>query len=482
MKDLSCYFAGGDSTASLIELLMKRKFFSMSMILTDPEQWCDAYDQVSVKQRYEMLMEVFNQPLSPQLIQDVDLGTILVEMRDELDSNNLIELFLAFVTKFQQQQPQLYQEEYPYFDNLLVEYYLFRNDLAQVRTSLTRSIADSVSGIDFVLDVLEQLKFYGTTEIAVDLCRATYHNVQKSPQVLGGTETELADTVLMSLIEQAYQQLKNDIPFDGENLRTTATEYYSQNTSEFEQEILGNLTAVIENNQDLTIDLKRNFEKDLRTLSMAFSVYMIEKKQVNFITSQTIWTVVFYFLEDRNLPRKNLTNPDKYFTFNQQALDKYIGKLFGGLVSVRQAEAVGILWGIPYVYDFLFNKRVIGEKVYQQAIAITTALKVSLIQVLGRSLWKYDFVHRWQPPDSISAADFAAEAEIFAASINNVKPLSEEPGEGTIESFYSQLSSELDNTLLKQPAPTPKQRKNPLQEAAELYDRELKKSKKKNQK
>ncbi|WP_040650466.1 hypothetical protein, partial [Kamptonema formosum] len=181
---------------------------------------------------------------------------------------------------------------------------------------------------------------------------ATYHNVQKSPQVLGGTETELADTVLMSLIEQAYQQLKNGVPFDGEILRTTATEYYSQNTSEFEQEILGNLTAVIEKNQDLKIDLKRNFEKDLRTLSMAFSVYMIEQKQVNFITSQTIWTVVFDFLEDRNLPRKNLTNPDKYFAFNQQALDKYIGKLFGGLVSVRQAEAVGILWGIPYVYDF----------------------------------------------------------------------------------------------------------------------------------
>ena len=77
MKDLSCYFAGGDSTASLIELLMKRKFFSMSMILTDPEQWSDAYDLAAVKQRYEMLMEVFNQPLSPQLIQDVDLGTIV---------------------------------------------------------------------------------------------------------------------------------------------------------------------------------------------------------------------------------------------------------------------------------------------------------------------------------------------------------------------------------------------------------------------
>ena len=102
--------------------------------------------------------------------------------------------------------------------------------------------------------------------------------------------------------------------------------------------------------------------------------------------------------------------------------------------------------------------------------------------MLGRSLWKYDFVHRWQPPDSISAGDFAAEAEIFAASINNVKPLSEEPGEGTIESFYSQLSSELDNTLLRQPATLPKQRKNPLQEAAELYDQKLKKLKKKNQK
>lgn len=99
---------------------------------------------------------------------------------------------------------------------------------------------------------------------------------------------------------------------------------------------------------------------------------------------------------------------------------------------------------------------------------------------------------------------------MFATSIEKVTPLAEESGKGTVESFYSQLregvfssgifenfepntTSEEEST--ESPSPVqlnvpqfkpvkpPKKRKSPLQQAAELLDKDnLSKGKQKNKK
>jgi hypothetical protein len=67
------------------------------------------------------------------------------------------------------------------------------------------------------------------------------------------------------------------------------------------------------------------------------------------------------------------------------------------------------------------------DALLQAAIAATNALKPQLIEGFEQRLWQYNFVHRWQRPHCISKAEFLAEAELFAASLQQSEPLSDEP-------------------------------------------------------
>ena len=65
-------------------------------------------------------------------------------------------------------------------------------------------------------------------------------------------------------------------------------------------------------------------------------------------------------------------------------------------------------------------------------------LKKDVIKAFGTSLWKYDFVHRWTPPDSVSGDDFAAESELFSKTTEAQEPLGDQLPRGPMD-MLSQL-------------------------------------------
>jgi hypothetical protein len=72
-------------------------------------------------------------------------------MRDELVNNNLMTEAIALTTQFQQNQPELYAQEYAYFERFLIEYYLYTGELEQVKASLVRFAANPGQEIDEML-------------------------------------------------------------------------------------------------------------------------------------------------------------------------------------------------------------------------------------------------------------------------------------------------------------------------------------------
>lgn len=462
----------------------------MSLILTNTQQWCDNYEAASAKDKHLLMVEALENPIPSRVIQECDLGMLLIELVDELGSNNLILDALALMEKVQQQQPELYAQEFQYLDTLRVKYYLFSNQPELLSYCLAQFKNDPISSIDQMMSSLvEYLRFYGATREIVDLCKSTYQPIKNSREVLPGTEDELASVILIDLMEKVYRQLQQGETVDWDAFGDAAKQYVTESQL-WIAEVRRNLTKEIEVNQQFFADFKKEQKRDdnLRALSLAFSIYMAEQKQVNFITSQRIWGAIFEFLSSRELPRTQLSYPDHFFTFSEEKLDEHIAKLIGGLLSDGQAEAAVVLWGIPYVYDFLLNKQVIGQAVHQQAIAVTNVLKPKMIEFFDKYLWQLDFVHRWLPPDSVSEADFTAEATLFASSIEKVTPLASEPGKGNLESFYNQFKDfDLDITDEEEapfssnprlfeppevkPEKPPKKRKSPLMQAADLFDR-----------
>ena len=122
----------------------------MKLSFTNADQWYEAHESVTLKRRYEILIETLDQALSEDFIEQSGLGTCLLEMLDELDSRNLIEQLLSFISEVQTKQPALYRDKYLYFDSFLVKYYLYRDDKEKVAEFLARFTEDPVHGIDYM--------------------------------------------------------------------------------------------------------------------------------------------------------------------------------------------------------------------------------------------------------------------------------------------------------------------------------------------
>ncbi|KAI9133891.1 hypothetical protein ON05_011685 [Acaryochloris sp. CCMEE 5410] len=413
---------------------------------------------------------------------------------------NLMDHAIQLTTLLQEHHSETYQREFQYFDGELIIYSLFHQDWEQVQRYLTRFRDHPVQSIDQLISVLDNLRLYGATELAVNLCRTTYKAVATSSQLISGAEWDLGVVVIMNLFEQAHHQLQQGETIDWIKMGADAAKFGFENTSKKRQEVATHLTKDLQVSPDLGKAFKSNQDLVLRHLLLEFCRYMYCQQQMSFVCSELLWSTVLDCCNRQERPKKQLTQPDNYFSISQQTIDKYVGQLVGGLLSKRQAQGFAVLWGIPYVYEFLLNKGIILEKTYQQAIEASTALKGFLIKGFQQSLWEYNFVHCWQRPAQVSAEEFAAETEQFVKSIKQVEPLSEEPQKRSDFSFLhgtpkQEVLAKTESpstghqntakaTKSQSPQPIwepPKPRKSPLQEAAKLSSKGKKgKSKKSN--
>lgn len=219
--------------------------------------------------------------------------------------------------------------------------------------------------------------------------------MRTSNKVIAGAEIELGTVVITDLFGQAYQQLKQGDVVDWEALGIEAAEYGFENTSQMRAEVEHNLTVSIQADSAFAQQFSRDRSSCLRQLMLGFCRYMDEQQQMSFVCSQAIWETILEFLEARELPKKQLTQPVSYFGIDRAALDRFVAQKIGGLLSLQQSKGFAILWGIPYLYEFLHECKVIEEYIFQKAIAATNVLKPQLIQGFQTRLWQYNFVHRW---------------------------------------------------------------------------------------
>jgi hypothetical protein len=251
--------------------------------------------------------------------------------------------------------------------------------------------------------------------------------------------------IVQDLMETAYYQIQRGETVDRESISSVLSKLDPSVPEEWLEIIDYDLTAKVEINKKFFANFKKQSgrEEILDILSTEFCGYMASQKQVSFVTSKAIWEIALEFWTERTLPKKQFGDPESFFKITEEELDEYVGQLLRDLFEDQQVDAAALIWGVPYIYDFLLQKKLITKVVYQNSLAAVFAIKPYLIRFFSEHLWKYSFVHHWARPDSISEDDFNAEVAIFAASIEQVTPLSTEQEDNT----FISLSREMDNLL-----------------------------------
>jgi hypothetical protein len=449
----------------------------MSLFLTDFDAWYDEYTAVSPRQQHDRLKEILSQPIDIAYAQEIDLGMLIIELQDSLLNHNQLSEALALIDQLQQHQPTFYQQEFQYFDGFLVQYYLYCNDLPKVTEILARFKANPDQGIDHLIQILEDLQLYGAIAPLVDLCRAVYATVESSRNIMPGTGIEFARIIFIDAVAHIYDRLKQNEPVNWADVATQIAPYGYEVADAMQAELTEHLTTDRTTDPVFFTQFQNQRSTTLRHRFFSFCCYMSDRYQISFITTQMIWSSIVDFLEQRDLSKKQSATPDAYFTIDPKQLEQYVVRKITGFFSVQQSKGFAILWGLPYLYEFLLSTQIIDAKIYNKMIAITENLKPQLTKSLSRSLWQYSFVHRWQRPDCLGANDFHAEAAQFTATFTQSTPLSEQPTEqgmfgtglGQITKSFNSPSQESPMPHLTLPAWKPeKPRKSALQEASEL--------------
>jgi hypothetical protein len=411
----------------------------MVSYLQEKDQWYQQYAKLDTIGKFKMYMNLLEQsPVEDELIKD-DFGAIAVELKSELINEKMYEDTIHLIEKTKDSTLKFYQKEFPYLSNFAVEYYIFKEDWEKAKVHLQSFIDDPDQGFDLFIPLYNTLRFYNKSDLALSIAHDMYKPVKDSSELMSGSELDFQIVIFYQLFQGHYTALKNGQDIDFSSTKEILLKYgYGDTFFEVElstiHQVLKKLSEngnPIYNREEWKSVLKVDQQSAKRNLFWSFAVYMLKEGNFPFSVSYDIWHTFFEVLQRK----KSYTD----FSFQRQDLDTVLSDYLGFL-SNREEVGVLLLWGIPYIYDFLAAQQLVETETKEQSLLHVKAVKKLFIG--GRfqeELWRFDFVHAWSKPTSVTEAEFTEEQKVFRQSFHERKE-KENTLAKKVENPFEQLS------------------------------------------
>jgi hypothetical protein len=379
------------------------------------DHWYEHYMVLASEEQYDMIMLMFDQaPSDDELLND-DFGTITVELKSRLVVAKKYDEAINFIEKIKKVTTKFYQKEFPYLSNFAVEYYLYKGDWEKAQFHLQPFIDNPHSGYDLFIPLYDKVRFYQKNDLALSIAQAMYEPIFNSNDLINGAENELVDMIFYDLFQEHFIALELGQEPSLQHMKAVLITYdYNNDFFEVELPRIHELLNKISKKNELSIFTKDEWimavQADpihaFRDLYWSFAIYMLKKVGFHFSISQDIWFTFSQIL---------MKNNSLEFNFQRQDLENELANKIG-LLSNEEEKGIAILWGIPYIYDFLDHRQLVNNEIKNQALIHVKAVKNLLIDTFQNEIWRFDFVHTWQKPESITAEEFTDEKEIFQRS------------------------------------------------------------------
>jgi hypothetical protein len=393
----------------------------MISYLQEKDQWYQRYAKLDTIGKFEMYITLLEQsPVEDELIKD-DFGAIAVDLKSELINEKMYENTIQLIEKTKDSTPKFYQKEFPYLSNFAVEYYIFKEDWEKAKAHLQPFIDDPDHGFDMFVPLYNTLRFYKKSDLALSIAYDMYEPVTDSSELISGAELGFLDAIFHQIFQDYYTGLE-----DGQELNLSRVEEalkkYGYDNAFFKVEIsaidqvlkkLSETGAPVYSKEEWKSAFLVDQQSATRNLFWSFAVYMLKEGNFPFSVSYDIWHTFFEVLQRK----KSYTD----FSFQRQDLDTVLSDYLGFLLNREEVGAL-LLWGIPYIYDFLAAQQLVETETKEQSLLHVKAVKKLFIG--GRfqeELWRFDFVHAWSKPTSVTEAEFTEEQKVFHQSFHERK-------------------------------------------------------------
>jgi hypothetical protein len=377
------------------------------------EEFWDKYMNEDILDIFDITCDFFSKELPKDFIEECDAGEVILEIIDSQVIAKNFDNALKFTALLSEKQPELYMEEFQYFDDFLVDYYCFKRDKQGIRFAFRNFLANPVKGIDMYLRAFKKLLFYQETEIIDEAASKNYQTIAENENLIGYPEHFLMIQKLYLILQEQYEK-QNDV-FD----KNAITELLDKFNLDFDEEFLDNLDNGIFKPQKDASEINDLFQKDRENtfdIILCYFLRYMHGKGVAFYLSNFMGSRVIGFLKENKKAKK--LNMNAFFKMNKTRFDEYLGNISGNFVFSNVSEVFAVLWSSVYFYEFLKDFGLIKHETFTSFLDDFNDLKRTCLEAFKNFLWNSNFVHSWPKPECISASDFEEEGALFRANFN----------------------------------------------------------------
>ncbi|MCL4440741.1 MAG: hypothetical protein M1609_09200, partial [Firmicutes bacterium] len=392
--------------------------------LTDACAWFTAYKKGSPLAQYRLFLAIARQQPPESFAARLEQGELACEAFSLLEKNNLQEEAVELLEALQANWSEYYSKEFYYFDPFLVSRCLYLDQPGALPGILRRFHDNPVSSIDSLLPVFSSLVTYERRDLMREMAEGVLPVVSSSEKLIPGAEIDFAMALFSDRLERVYAQKRAGEKADWVEFNNAVAPFDFEVKPKLVKEIdalwSGEWTG-----EELRAELAKDFGRGLTLLGFGFNKYMLEEKGMGFPCSRLIWAQFENLLrKHREESKKKAAAPS--FDFTLDLLDRTVAEQLGlgffGL-SNKKVDAIALVWGLPYISDYLHSQMMLDAGSRQRILDIVTQVKEMLFEAIANDLWKYAFVQRWEPADSVEEHFRRYEADIFTHSFRRRVPL-----------------------------------------------------------
>lgn len=411
--------------------------------MTTQEFW-NKYTSEDILNIYDDIKHFFSEKLPTDFINEYNYGEVILETRGHHETAKEFEKVIEFTKILQTKQPKIYEEYHQYFDDFLIDYYCFHNQVNMLKQPVENFFTNPAQGIDEFLSSFRKLLYYQQIELIDSIVINMYQKIENSPGILDGAGYELAIAKFYIELEKQYKYFLNNGNFEWGNFINNLKKY----NFNFEPGFLPSLeNGFIVNNLSIQ-GLKEYLEKDTNNFSTFIEGYFLKSmlnKGFSFPLSGKIWDEMLEFWT--NGKENKEYDLENHFCIEYDAFLEFLNIKSGGPFFDNSADMAAIIWGAQYIYDFL-QENGINKETYAKAFDILNIQKARLITKRLTNLWSYNFIHKWEKADSISQSEFEAEHNIFKKSYL-FKTVGW--GQNALKKYRGEINEEINQMIVLKP-------------------------------
>lgn len=388
------------------------------------EKWLEQFQQASPKGRYELLVQTLHEPV---LALDTDvLSYAVASVSQMLGHNNLLAEQKQMLALLAEKAPASYAQIRGIQALIELQEVLFLEQPEKFDALFAVWLSPDLEVPPPYSLILKSLAYYGYPKAAAELSEKLSKKLGKKAL----EEDELLDFALEQhqihyLFEQITHALQEGVDPPWKAFETGLRDlgikskqeqaFFREQWESSDKAQLNRLrTALADADPELALFHSR----------VLFSRWMYKHHRLNLFTGgDMIQHALEMWLTDAPSPFPAL---EKLVQIDEAKLLEYFERLEFD-ENWDLLDAFTLLWGLPHVYDWLVESGLCKPALRGQVMNWIEKLRPILIEQRHNALWGYDFVHRWPCPQGRDAAEFQAEAQKFAQTLNQSTPLSDNP-------------------------------------------------------